>query len=82
MTILQFGLMPCLTENNFFKNNNTKKYIWMFCIGNRDGNSTLVDEVKTQLNGEVPSCIVASVGGGGLLMGVLSGLKRAGINIT
>lgn len=44
-----------------------------------EGHSTLVDEVREQLpEGVTPSAIFASVGGGGLLMGILQGVKRAG----
>lgn len=42
------------------------------------GNATMVDEIKQQLAGRTPAAIVASVGGGGLLMGVLRGLDRNG----
>ncbi|XP_075257766.1 serine dehydratase-like [Convolutriloba macropyga] len=45
-------------------------YIW-------EGNSTLMDELRNQLSPEtIPSCIVVSVGGGGLLLGIIEGLKR------
>ena len=40
------------------------------------GNSTLVDELKTQI--DKPSLVVLSVGGGGLLCGVMEGLHRNG----
>jgi len=43
----------------------------------RAGNSTLVDELKVQLPSK-PSTIVLSVGGGGLLLGVMKGLERVG----
>jgi threonine dehydratase len=43
----------------------------------RAGNSTLVDELKIQLPSK-PSTIVLSVGGGGLLLGVMKGLERVG----
>eukprot|EP00793_Prasinoderma_coloniale_P002181 PRCOL_00002689-RA len=43
-----------------------------------DGNASLVDEIKEQLGGAEPAAIVASVGGGGLLMGVLRGVDRNG----
>ncbi|XP_021917379.1 L-serine dehydratase/L-threonine deaminase-like [Zootermopsis nevadensis] len=43
----------------------------------RAGNSTLMDELKIQLPSK-PSTIVLSVGGGGLLLGVLQGLERHG----
>jgi threonine dehydratase len=36
-----------------------------------------VDELKVQLPGK-PSTIVLSVGGGGLLLGVMKGLERVG----
>jgi len=41
------------------------------------GNSTLVKELKVQLPSK-PSTIVLSVGGGGLLLGVIKGLERVG----
>ncbi|PNF37463.1 L-serine dehydratase/L-threonine deaminase [Cryptotermes secundus] len=41
------------------------------------GNSTMMDELKVQLPSK-PSTIVLSVGGGGLLLGVLKGLERLG----
>ena len=44
-----------------------------------EGNSSLVDELVWQLKElgeEVPSCIVATVGGGGLAMGLLKGMER------
>ena len=44
----------------------------------REGNSTLVQEIQEQLNGMTPACIVASVGGAGLLTGILLGLEKAG----
>lgn len=40
------------------------------------GNSTLIDEVVTQM--EKPDAIIASVGGGGLACGILEGLHRHG----
>jgi threonine dehydratase len=43
----------------------------------RTGHSTVVDELVTQLP-DKPSVIVAAVGDGGLLIGVLKGLERAG----
>jgi threonine dehydratase len=43
----------------------------------RAGHSTLLDELKVQLPRK-PSTIVLSVGGGGLLLGVLKGLERLG----
>jgi L-serine/L-threonine ammonia-lyase len=43
----------------------------------RAGNSTLVEELKSQLPSK-PSTIVLSVGGGGLLLGVMKGLERVG----
>lgn len=42
-----------------------------------EGNSSLVDELVTQAKTK-PDCIVVSVGGGGLLYGILQGLKRVG----
>jgi L-serine/L-threonine ammonia-lyase len=40
------------------------------------GHSSLVDEVLEQLGGDKPGAIVVSVGGGGLLCGVLEGCAR------
>jgi L-serine/L-threonine ammonia-lyase len=41
------------------------------------GHSTLIDEIESEI-GE-PGCIIASVGGGGLICGVLEGLERKGM---
>ncbi|KAF9973211.1 hypothetical protein BGZ73_003571 [Actinomortierella ambigua] len=43
-----------------------------------DGNSTMVDELKVQMGGVEPDAVVCSVGGGGLLCGVIEGCQRAG----
>ncbi|OIP30192.1 MAG: hypothetical protein AUK47_25720 [Deltaproteobacteria bacterium CG2_30_63_29] len=43
------------------------------------GHSTLVDELTEDLDSP-PGCVVLSVGGGGLLTGVVHGLRRAGWN--
>ena len=40
------------------------------------GHSTVIDEIKEDLAGRIPSLVVCSVGGGGLLLGVLEGLER------
>jgi len=40
------------------------------------GHSTIVDEIVRQLHGKKPHLFVLSVGGGGLLSGVLQGLHR------
>jgi L-serine/L-threonine ammonia-lyase len=40
------------------------------------GNSTLIDEIKEQLGDIVPDCVVASIGGGGLMCGIIEGLIR------
>jgi L-serine/L-threonine ammonia-lyase len=40
------------------------------------GHSTVVDEIYDELEGDEPSTIILSVGGGGLLCGVLEGLDR------
>ena len=45
------------------------------------GHSTLVDEIKEQLD-TAPAAIVVSVGGGGLICGVLEGLERNGLHQT
>lgn len=42
------------------------------------GNSTVVDELYHQLNGSPPDAIICSVGGGGLLNGIMLGLARYG----
>ena len=39
------------------------------------GAATMVAEMKAQLGGEAPEAVVCSVGGGGLLMGILEGLR-------
>jgi len=44
------------------------------------GHSTMIDELYKQLNGIAPDVIVASVGGGGLLAGILIGLERRGVD--
>lgn len=38
----------------------------------------MIEEVKDQLEGVIPDLVVLSVGGGGLLCGVLEGLHRVG----
>jgi L-serine/L-threonine ammonia-lyase len=38
----------------------------------------MVDEIAQQLKGQRPGCFIVSVGGGGLLRGVLAGMKRHG----
>ncbi len=44
-----------------------------------EGNSSLVDELADQMpGGIVPDCIVASVGGGGLMCGLIEGVVRRG----
>lgn len=43
-----------------------------------EGNSTMVNEIKEDLKNEKPACIVASVGGGGLVCGILMGLEECG----
>lgn len=45
-----------------------------------EGHSTIVDELVSDslLSGTVPGAIICTVGGGGLLAGLLVGLKRAG----
>jgi L-serine/L-threonine ammonia-lyase len=42
-----------------------------------EGVASIVDELKEQLNNnEMPDCIIASVGGGGLALGIIEGLIR------
>ena len=43
-----------------------------------EGHSSMVEEIKDQLNGITPDAIIVSVGGGGLLMGVHIGLQQCG----
>lgn len=43
----------------------------------RDGHSTIVQEILEQCN-ETPAAVVVSVGGGGLLCGILKGLQDHG----
>ncbi|KAI7829833.1 tryptophan synthase beta subunit-like PLP-dependent enzyme [Gamsiella multidivaricata] len=43
-----------------------------------EGNSTMISELKAQLGGIVPDAIVCSVGGGGLMNGVILGCQAAG----
>lgn len=40
------------------------------------GNSSLVDEIQAQLDGARPDVIVCSVGGGGMLNGLVHGLRK------
>ena len=44
----------------------------------RDGHSSVVSELHKQLNGVRPDVLVVSVGGGGLLCGIVQGLHRVG----
>ena len=44
----------------------------------RYGHATIVEEVKEQLYGVQPDLMIVSVGGGGLMNGVLEGLHRVG----
>lgn len=44
----------------------------------REGHSSIVDEVSAQLRGLTPDLVILSVGGGGLMNGVLTGMQRAG----
>ena len=43
-----------------------------------EGHGTIIDELKEDLKGVKPSLIICSVGGGGLMLGILNGLKRNG----
>jgi L-serine/L-threonine ammonia-lyase len=38
----------------------------------------MVDEIAEQLGGIRPGCLIVSVGGGGLLLGLLQGMERHG----
>ena len=44
----------------------------------RAGNSTVIDEIAEMWQGAPPDAIVCSVGGGGLLNGIMQGLDRHG----
>ncbi|ODM94350.1 L-serine dehydratase/L-threonine deaminase [Orchesella cincta] len=45
-----------------------------------EGHASIIQEIKEDLQGRKPSCIVVSVGGGGLATGVLKGLEAQGWN--
>lgn len=45
-------------------------------LKHRIGHSSIIDEIKEQMNGVLPDCIIASVGGGGLVLGLIEGLIR------
>jgi len=40
-----------------------------------EGNSSIVDEIKSQL-GDIPDAIITVVGGGGLLCGLIKGCQK------
>ena len=42
----------------------------------RSGHSTIIDEIAEQLKGTIPSLIISSCGGGGLLCGIIEGMRR------
>lgn len=44
----------------------------------REGHASIVDEVYTQLRGLTPDLVILSVGGGGLMNGVLTGMQQVG----
>lgn len=46
----------------------------------REGHSTMIQEIKEDLKDRTPSCIVVSIGGGGLALGLLKGLEKVGWN--
>lgn len=63
---------------NLLEEDNTWAYIPPFDHPDLwEGHGSIVDELKEQCR-EKPDCIVLSVGGGGLLNGVVEGLKRNG----
>jgi len=43
-----------------------------------EGHSVIVEEIQDDLKGRRPACIAMSVGGGGMLMGILLGMEKAG----
>lgn len=63
-SILVYELMTCA------------KCFTQICVC-REGHTTLVKELESQLDGK-PGAVVLSVGGGGLLNGVVEGLRCAG----
>ena len=44
-----------------------------------EGNSTMVEEIISELDGMAPDAIIASVGGGGMFAGIMQGLQRNGM---
>lgn len=38
----------------------------------------MIDEIKEQMGDKLPDCIIASVGGGGLVLGLIEGMIRNG----
>ena len=40
----------------------------------RKGNASIVDEIREDMADVVPDCIIASVGGGGLVCGIMQGV--------
>ncbi|KAH9528186.1 hypothetical protein DERF_002152 [Dermatophagoides farinae] len=46
--------------------------------GDTQGHSTIIDEIVEDLDGQVPSIIVTSCGGGGLICGLVQGIRRHG----
>lgn len=37
-----------------------------------------MDEINSQLNGNIPDCLIISVGGGGLAVGIIEGMIKYG----
>ena len=79
-------MKPALVSNSINRVCETKGLILVLYINPFDhpliweGHGSVIDELKTDLNGTKPSLIICSVGGGGLLLGILNGLKRNGWN--
>ena len=42
----------------------------------RTGVSSLISEIEEQMQGAIPDCFIVSVGGGGLICGVIEGLIK------
>ena len=59
-------------------NSYPKRNLYYCIIKKREGNSTLIDEIKDQMGDKIPDCIIASVGGGGLMIGLIEGLIKNG----
>ena len=79
--VLQYGA-SCIVADSYLRSavlakNTDGVYVPPF--DNEDiwtGNSSLIDEVASQLKSDIPDAIICSVGGGGLLNGLIMGMDR------